>query len=142
MTQAAGGLQYGRGCLAAPLWEARLPVLRSHVAAALAARFAPHPSPASTPAAPAVKRMSEGQLAQLAQLSRDIALHRSDADMQVSSPAQSGASARDLLQPFFALAAAEVVWRCHNPARYVSAETVSAVITCGEQRGVGWLHQC
>jgi hypothetical protein len=78
----------------------------------------------------AVKRMGERQLAQLAQAARDIALHRSDADlMHVSGSTRQGASARDLMQPFFALAAAEVAWRCNNPARYVSPETVSAIIT-------------
>lgn len=77
----------------------------------------------------AVKRMGEDQLAQLAQLARDIALHRNDIDIQASSVTQQGASARDLMQPVFALAAAEAAWRCSNPARYVSPETVSAVVT-------------
>ncbi|KAL4418889.1 hypothetical protein ABPG77_002632 [Micractinium sp. CCAP 211/92] len=53
----------------------------------------------------AVKRMGEDQLAQLAGLARDIALHRGDADMQ----RRPGASS--------------------NPARYVSPETISAVVT-------------
>jgi hypothetical protein len=137
--------------------------------------------------------MSEKQLAQLAQLARDIALHRSDAEMQasllplplthlsvvffffvspagqgfrrrfarglplppadlpppftpcpllpptpalqtVSNPVRQGASARDLMQPVFALAAAEAAWRSANPARYVSPETVSAVLLAGGQR--------
>lgn len=77
----------------------------------------------------AVKRMEQAQLAQLACLARDIALHRSDAAMQFSGPGQAGSSARDLMQPIFALVAAETAWRCCNPARYVSAETVSTVIT-------------
>lgn len=49
----------------------------------------------------------------------------------MSNPVQQGASARDLMQPVFALAAAEVAWRCANPARYVSPETVSAVLLAG-----------
>ncbi|KAL4443255.1 hypothetical protein ABPG75_010992 [Micractinium tetrahymenae] len=78
----------------------------------------------------AVKRMGEDQLAQLAALARDIALHRSDADMQISGAAQPhGSSARDLMQPVFALVAAETAWRCSNPARYVSPETISTVVT-------------
>lgn len=156
----------------------------------------------SPPISCAVKRMEERQLASLAGLARDIALHRSDADMamvsgsgggavgcsvrslllpcsccraagrlacrlacwvasvcmrpgpailalpaehapgcpsrrsrrQVSGPSR-GASARDLMQPLFALAAAEAAWRVNNPARYVSPETVSAIITAGALSG-------
>lgn len=51
--------------------------------------------------------------------------------VQMSGSTRQGASARDLMQPFFALAAAEVAWRCNNPSRYVSPETVSAIITAG-----------
>ncbi len=39
--------------------------------------------PPTRPSRRAVKRMGEDQLAQLAGLARDIALHRGDADMQV-----------------------------------------------------------
>lgn len=39
------------------------------------------------------------------------------------------------MQPFFALAAAEVAWRCNNPSRYVSPETVSAIVTAGVRGG-------
>ena len=74
--------------------------------------------------------MSERELAQLAGLARDIALHPCDALVHgMSTPSQAGASARDLMQPVFSLAAAEAAWRCNNPARYVSPETLSAVVT-------------
>lgn len=96
----------------------------------LSAAHRPAP-PAHPPRPPAVKRMSEAQLAQLAGLARDIALHRSDADMQPNGLARSAASARDLVQPLFALAAAEAAWRCSSPLRYVSPETVSALVTAG-----------
>lgn len=60
------------------------------------------------------------------------------ARLQVSGAAQpQGSSARDLLQPAFALVAAEAAWRCSNPARYVSPETISAVVTAGGP-GRGW----
>lgn len=57
---------------------------------------------------------------------------------QISGAAQpQGSSARDLMQPAFALVAAEAAWRCSSPARYVSPETISTVATAGEQRARG-----
>ena len=79
--------------------------------------------------------MDERQLAALAGLARDIALHRvEEAELQVAvslSPRRDGASARDLMLPVFALVAAEAAWRAANPARYLSPQTAAAVVLAG-----------
>ena len=76
--------------------------------------------------------MGEKELGALAGVCREIALHQSDALGLVPAPGQAGRygpSARDLLQPVFALAAAEAAWRCSNAARYVSPATLGALVS-------------
>lgn len=75
----------------------------------------------------AVKRMSEARLMRLATLCRDIANFR--VDPVLSLLGRKGPSARDLMQPMFALVAAEVAWRLCEPKRGVSPETVAVVLT-------------
>ena len=78
--------------------------------------------------------MGEKELGALAGVCREIALHRSDDLGLVAAPGQKGRygpSARDLLQPVYALAAAEAAWRCSAAARYVSPATLGALLGAG-----------
>ncbi|GAB4818693.1 hypothetical protein N2152v2_005739 [Parachlorella kessleri] len=75
---------------------------------------------------PVVKRMTERQLGQFASLCCQVALHRCENGYGLVSSGH-GPSARDLMQPIFALVAAELAWRCANKMRYVSVETLGAV---------------
>lgn len=104
----------------------------------------------------AIKRMGERQLARVACIARDLALHRNEADLSASlgppaaaatsSPRRASSrpgapplaavglrclSPRDLLQPVFALVAAEAAWRASNEVRYVSLSTVGEILEAG-----------
>lgn len=73
------------GCSASQCWPAVSSPHHRHLTL-------PSALPLPPPAVPAVKRMGERQLAQLAHAARDIALHRSDADlMHVGRACRAGA---------------------------------------------------
>lgn len=84
----------------------------------------------------AVKRMQEVQLARTAVACRDIALHRSADALFRSASGELGVegtrSARDLMQPLFALVAAELAWRTHDPSRGVTRATLRSVLRASE----------
>ena len=102
------------------------------MAACAYSRWHAPPPPPRVPAA--VKRMDDAQLAQVAGLCRDMSLLRNEADLSSSVIRRgtfggaSGGSPRDLLQPVFGLVAAEAAWRVHNPARWVSPASLSAIV--------------
>lgn len=75
----------------------------------------------------AIKRMREPRLAALAALCRDISLHRPP-ELSLRGPGEAGRSARDLMQPVFALAAAEAAWRAADPSKFLSPEAASIIL--------------
>ena len=80
----------------------------------------------------AIKRMSDSRLGQLAQACCGIARHRTDPSLSLHlRRRQPVASARDLMQPIFALIIAETAWRVSDPIRYVSPELMKLLMTCG-----------
>jgi len=84
----------------------------------------------------AVKRMREAQLERAAALCRSIALHRPADALFRSASGELGMvgtrSARDLMQPVFALVAAELAWRALDPTRGVSKATLRSVVHASE----------
>ena len=80
----------------------------------------------------AVKRMSESRLLQLARACCSIANHRVDpslTELRSGRECTTTASARDLVQPIFALVVADTAWRASDPVRYVSPDLLRTLIT-------------
>ena len=78
----------------------------------------------------AVKRMSDARIAQLARACCGIAQYRVDhSSMHLTlSTRDTSLSARDLMQPIFALLVAETAWRSVDPGRGVCAEQLRLVL--------------
>jgi len=79
----------------------------------------------------AVKRMSDSRLQQLARACSGIAQHRIDPSLS-NIGATKTPSARDLMQPIFALGVAEAAWRVVDPVRYVPPDVLELLITASK----------
>lgn len=79
----------------------------------------------------AIKRMSEERLVNLVTACRDIALHRAD-PMEVQSFGGQELSARELMQPIFALSIAEIAWRAADPDRTVAQTTIRLFLSSSD----------
>lgn len=81
----------------------------------------------------AVKRMPDSRLMQLTATCAGIAQLRVDPALSLGATPRAGsppaASARDMMQPIFALVAAEVAWRTVDPVRYVSPAALRALLS-------------
>lgn len=76
----------------------------------------------------AIKRMSDSRLQQFARACSGIAQHRTDPSL-INIGAAKTASARDLMQPIFALALAEAAWRVIDPSCSISPDALTLMIT-------------
>lgn len=75
----------------------------------------------------AIKRMTDARLGLLTRVVKDIATHRVDPALS-SLTANRQSSARDLVQPIFALIASEVAWRGAANMEELSMGTVELVL--------------
>ncbi len=74
-----------------------------------------------------IKRMSDDRLQQLARTCSEIAQHRTDPSL-INVGAAKQQSARDLMQPVFALLVAEAAWRVVDPMRSIQFEVLKLLI--------------
>ncbi|KAH7620189.1 hypothetical protein NADE_002819 [Nannochloris sp. 'desiccata'] len=79
----------------------------------------------------AIKRMSDSRLQQLARACSGIAQHRIDPSLSNIGAAKTP-SARDLMQPIFALGVAEAAWRIVDSVRYISPDVLELLITASK----------
>jgi hypothetical protein len=75
----------------------------------------------------AIKRMSDSRLKQFACASSKIAQHRTDHSLMNIGAAKQ-ASARDLMQPIFAIAVAEAAWRVVDPVGSISIDALNLLL--------------
>jgi len=79
----------------------------------------------------AVKRMSNSRLQRFASACSGIAQHRIDPSLGAIGAAKTP-SARDLMQPIFALGVAEAAWRVVDPTRYIPPDILELLMTASK----------